>query len=41
MTQQKPILVLASGSKTGRRVVERLRARGIPTRLGARSAEPR
>jgi uncharacterized protein YbjT (DUF2867 family) len=32
--------VLASGGKTGRRVVERLRARGIPTRLGARSAEP-
>jgi uncharacterized protein YbjT (DUF2867 family) len=40
MTQDKPILVLASGGKTGRRVVERLRARGIPTRLGARSAEP-
>jgi uncharacterized protein YbjT (DUF2867 family) len=41
MTQQKPILVLASKGKTGRRVVERLAARGIPTRLGARSAEPR
>jgi uncharacterized protein YbjT (DUF2867 family) len=41
MTQQKPILVLGSTGKTGRRVVERLTARGIPTRLGARSAEPR
>jgi uncharacterized protein YbjT (DUF2867 family) len=38
--QQKPVLVLASNGKTGRRVVERLTARGIPTRLGARSAEP-
>jgi uncharacterized protein YbjT (DUF2867 family) len=41
MTQQKPILVLGSSGKTGRRVVERLTARGIPTRLGARSGEPR
>jgi uncharacterized protein YbjT (DUF2867 family) len=41
MTQRKPILVLASNGKTGRRVVERLTARGIPTRLGARSGEPR
>jgi uncharacterized protein YbjT (DUF2867 family) len=41
MTQEKPILVLGSTGKTGRRVVERLTARGIPTRLGARSAEPR
>jgi uncharacterized protein YbjT (DUF2867 family) len=39
--QQKPVLVLASNGKTGRRVVERLTARGIPTRLGTRSAEPR
>jgi uncharacterized protein YbjT (DUF2867 family) len=39
--QQKPVLVLASNGKTGRRVVERLTARRIPTRLGARSAEPR
>jgi uncharacterized protein YbjT (DUF2867 family) len=39
--QQKPVLVLASNGKTGRRVVERLTARGIPTRLGARSAQPR
>jgi uncharacterized protein YbjT (DUF2867 family) len=41
MTEEKPILVLGSTGKTGRRVVERLTARGIPTRLGARSAEPR
>jgi uncharacterized protein YbjT (DUF2867 family) len=41
MTQQKPILVLGSTGKTGRRVVERLAARRIPTRVGARSAEPR
>ena len=40
MTQEKPILVLASTGKTGRRVVERLTARGIPTRHGARSADP-
>ena len=36
----KPILVLASSGKTGRRVVERLTARGIPTRKGVRSGEP-
>ena len=35
-----PILVLAASGKTGRRVVERLTARGIPTRAGVRSAEP-
>ena len=40
MTQEKPILVLGSTGKTGRRVVERLVARGIPTRAGVRSGEP-
>jgi uncharacterized protein YbjT (DUF2867 family) len=40
MRQEQPILVLGSTSKTGRRVVERLTARGIPTRLGVRSEEP-
>jgi uncharacterized protein YbjT (DUF2867 family) len=40
MTQQKPILVLGGTGKTGRRIVERLTARGIPTRVGARSGEP-
>jgi uncharacterized protein YbjT (DUF2867 family) len=38
--QQEPILVLGATGKTGRRVVERLTARGFPTRLGARSGEP-
>jgi uncharacterized protein YbjT (DUF2867 family) len=40
MTQKKPILVLGGTGKTGRRVIERLTARGIPTRMGARSGEP-
>ena len=40
MTHEKPILVLGGTGKTGRRVVERLTARGIPTRVGARSGEP-
>jgi uncharacterized protein YbjT (DUF2867 family) len=39
MTLEKPILVLGSTGKTGRRVVERLTARGIPTRAGVRSGE--
>ncbi|HKA04665.1 MAG TPA: hypothetical protein VKD67_10055, partial [Acidimicrobiales bacterium] len=37
----KPILVLGGTGKTGRRIIERLTARGIPTRVGSRSAEPR
>jgi uncharacterized protein YbjT (DUF2867 family) len=36
----KPILVLGGTGKTGRRVVERLTARGVPTRVGSRSADP-
>ncbi len=40
MSPEKPILVLGSTGKTGRRVVERLVARGIPTRAGVRSGEP-
>jgi len=40
MTHKKPILVLGSTGKTGRRVVERLTARGFPTRMGVRSGEP-
>lgn len=40
--QQVPLtLVLGGTGKTGRRVVERLRARGVPTRSGSRSSEPR
>jgi uncharacterized protein YbjT (DUF2867 family) len=33
-------LVLGGTGKTGRRVVERLRARNLPVRIGSRSAEP-
>jgi uncharacterized protein YbjT (DUF2867 family) len=40
MTDEKPILVLGGTGKTGRRVIERLTARGIPTRVGSRSGEP-
>ena len=36
----KPIVVLGASGKTGRRVAERLRARGLPVRLGSRSAQP-
>jgi uncharacterized protein YbjT (DUF2867 family) len=37
----KPTLVLGGTGKIGRRVVERLAARGIPVRVGSRSGEPR
>ncbi|PWJ82290.1 uncharacterized protein YbjT (DUF2867 family) [Pseudaminobacter salicylatoxidans] len=42
MTQdpRKPILVLGGTGKTGRRIVERLAARGQPVRIGSRSAKP-
>jgi uncharacterized protein YbjT (DUF2867 family) len=36
----EPILVLGAHGKTGRRIVERLRSRDLPVRLGSRSAEP-
>src|SRR5918993_3768157 len=36
----KTTLVLGGTGKTGRRVVERLEARGLPTRVGSRSGEP-
>jgi uncharacterized protein YbjT (DUF2867 family) len=39
-TRQEPTLVLGGTGKTGRRVVERLRARGRPVRVGSRSGEP-
>ena len=35
-----PILVLGAFGKTGSRVAERLRARGVAVRLGSRSGEP-
>ncbi len=37
---QHPILVLGGTGKTGRRVAERLTARGLPVRIGSRSANP-
>lgn len=36
----KPILVIGGTGKTGRRVAERLEARGVPVRIGSRSAQP-
>src|SRR5918999_1459877 len=36
----KPTLVLGGTGKTGRRVVERLEARGLPVRVGSRSGAP-
>jgi uncharacterized protein YbjT (DUF2867 family) len=37
----EPTLVLGGTGKIGRRVVERLTARGLPVRIGSRSGEPR
>ena len=37
---EQPTLVLGGTGKTGRRVAERLAARGVPVRLGSRSGEP-
>jgi uncharacterized protein YbjT (DUF2867 family) len=37
----QPILVLGGTGKTGRRVAARVAARGVPIRIGSRSAEPR
>ncbi len=36
-TEQRPILVLGGTGKTGRRVAERLAARGLPVRIASRS----
>jgi uncharacterized protein YbjT (DUF2867 family) len=36
--QTKPTLVLGGTGKTGRRIVDRLMARGLPVRVGSRSA---
>ena len=38
--ETKPTLVLGGTGKTGRRVVERLEARGMPVRVGSRSGTP-
>jgi uncharacterized protein YbjT (DUF2867 family) len=40
MHQRGSTLVLGGTGKTGRRVVERLEARGLPVRVGSRSADP-
>ena len=40
VSAQKPTLVLNGTGKAGRRVVQRLEARGIPVRVGSRSGEP-
>ena len=37
---EEPILVVGATGKTGRRVAERLEARGLPVRTGSRSSEP-
>ena len=38
--QKQTTLVLGGTGKTGRRVAQRLVARGVPTRVGSRSGEP-
>ena len=40
MTTKDTVLVLGGTGKTGRRVAQRLEARGVPVRIGSRSAEP-
>jgi uncharacterized protein YbjT (DUF2867 family) len=39
-SQQQPVLILGATGKTGRRVAERLTARGVAIRPGSRSAQP-
>lgn len=39
-TSNKPILVLGGTGNSGRRIVERLRSRGLSVRVGSRSANP-
>jgi len=39
-TIMKPLLILGASGKTGRRIVEKLRARQVPVRLGSRGAHP-
>lgn len=41
MQDTQPILVLGGTGKTGRRVAQRLKGRGLAVRIGSRSAEPR
>ena len=37
----RPILIIGGTGKTGRRVAEKLTARGVPTRIASRSSETR
>lgn len=37
---QQPTLIVGGTGKTGRRVAERLTGRGVPVRIGSRSAQP-
>ncbi|NRN65235.1 NmrA family transcriptional regulator [Kibdelosporangium sp. 4NS15] len=37
---ENPILILGGTGKTGGRIADRLTARGVPVRIGSRSAEP-
>lgn len=39
-TSQEPILILGATGKTGRRIVQRLQALGLPVRQGCRGANP-
>jgi uncharacterized protein YbjT (DUF2867 family) len=39
-TRHQPTVVLGGTGKIGRRVVERLNARGLPVRIGSRSGDP-
>ena len=41
MQDTQPILVLGGTGKTGRRVAQRLKGRGLVVQIGSRSAEPR
>ena len=36
----RPILVIGGSGKTGRRIVQKLEARGVPTRAASRSTQP-
>jgi uncharacterized protein YbjT (DUF2867 family) len=38
--EEKPMLILGGTGKTGRRIVEGLRTRGVAVRVGSRSGEP-
>ncbi len=39
-TSKNPILVLGASGKTGRRIAGKLEAKGVPVRIGSRSARP-